>query len=91
MFSSLRLWRFPIAGGSSRNKLARRLRTLRYSSLNSSPGRVVRAFAAKKIFKSGSICENTPWITGGTGVNVASGRIVALDNVASPRELFLLC
>jgi len=68
-------------GGSSRKLLARRLRTVKRFRLKSSPGSVVRQLDAKNSFNLGSNFENTPWVTVGTRVNVASGRIVVLDKV----------
>ncbi len=70
-------------------QLPRRLRTVRRLRLNSSPGREVNSFDARKILSLGSNREKTPSVTRGTRVNVARGRIVALERAVNPRDLSL--
>lgn len=87
MLSSVSLCNLPIAGGSSRSLLPRRLRTLKFFRLNNSSGSVVRLFDARKIFNFGSSRAKTPSVTGGTRVNAARGRMVALERWVRFRDL----
>lgn len=89
-FNSLRFASLPMPGGISQNLLARRLRTVRQSSLNISSGSVSSLLEERKIFNLGSIREKTPGTTGGTRTNVASGRIVAFERVVRFSELTVL-